>query len=64
MPDYRWLRLFGVWFLYGSFGLVVTSFAPVVSMVINDLSMSHTEMGLIMGTWQLIYIGAAIPAGM
>ena len=64
MPDYRWLRLFGVWFLYGSFGLVVTSFAPVVSMVISDLSMSHTEMGLIMGTWQLIYIGAAIPAGM
>ena len=49
--------------LYGSFGLVVTSLAPIASLVIADLNMSHGEMGLAMGAWQLVYIFSAIPSG-
>ena len=60
----RWLLLFGVWMLYGSFGLVATSLAPVASLVIEDLQMTHAEMGMAMGAWQLVYIFAAVPAGM
>ncbi len=63
MTAQRWLLLFGVWLLYGSFGLIATSLAPVASLVIHDLAMSHSEMGLAMGAWQLIYIAAAAPAG-
>ena len=63
MTAQRWLLLFGVWLLYGSFGLIATSLAPVASLVIHDLAMSHSEMGLAMGAWQLIYIAAAVPAG-
>ena len=59
-----WLLLFGVWMLYGSFGLVATSLAPVASLVIEDLQMTHAEMGMAMGAWQLVYIFAAVPAGM
>lgn len=59
----RWLQLLGVWMLYGSFGLVATSLAPVATLIINDLQVSHGEMGFIMGAWQLVYIAAAIPAG-
>jgi cyanate permease len=59
----RWMQLFGVWMLYGSFGLVATSLAPLAALIIDDLSMTHGEMGFVMGAWQLVYIGAAIPAG-
>jgi len=60
---HRWLTLFGVWLLYGSFGLVATSLAPLASLIIDDLAMTHTEMGLAMGAWQLVYIFSAVPAG-
>ena len=50
--------------LYGSFGLVASSLAPVASLVIEDLKMTHAKMGLAMGAWQLVYIFSALPAGM
>ena len=59
----KFLLLLGVWLLYGSFGLIATSLAPVAEMIIKDLSITHGEMGLIMGAWQLIYIFSAVPAG-
>ena len=64
MPSQRWLLLFGVWLLYGSFGLIAASLAPIATLVINDLNMTHSEMGLAMGAWQLTHIAAAVPAGM
>lgn len=62
-PPSRWLLLLGVWLLYASFGLVATSLAPMAALIIADLEMSHAEMGLAMGAWQLAYIGAAVPSG-
>ena len=59
----KFLLLLGVWLLYGSFGLIATSLAPVAEMIIKDLSITHGEMGLIMGAWQLMYIFSAVPAG-
>jgi len=50
--------------VYGSFGLVARSLAPVASLVIEDLQMTHAEMGMAMGAWQLVYIFSAVPAGM
>ena len=45
----RWFVLFGVWLLYGCFGLVATSLAPLASIIIQDISLSHTQMGMTMG---------------
>ena len=59
----RWLVLFGVWSIYCTFGLVVTSLAPLVKLIEHDLAMSHAEMGTVMGAWQLVYIAAALPCG-
>ena len=61
---YRWVLLAGVWFLYAAFGLVVTSLAPLVRLIEEDLNLSHVAMGSTMGAWQLIYIVSAIPCGM
>lgn len=60
---YRWVILAGVWLLYCAFGLVATSFAPLVGLIESDLQMTHAAMGSIMGAWQLVYIFSAIPCG-
>ncbi len=59
----KWLVLAGLWLLYASFGLVVTSLAPLVLYIEPELDISHTAMGSVMGAWQLVYIFTAIPCG-
>ena len=60
----RWLLLFGVWLVYGCFGLIAVSLSPLVQRIESDLGFSHAAMGSIMGVWQLVYIGAAVPCGL
>lgn len=60
----RWLLLFGLWFCYFSFGAIAASLAPLVTLIQTELGLSHAGIGSIMGAWQFVYIGAAIPAGM
>ncbi len=55
--------LAGVWLAYFCFGSVSAAIAPLVSQVTHELDLTHTQMGSILGAWQLVYIGAAIPAG-
>ncbi len=60
---YRWAMLAAVWAVYYGFGLVAGSLAPVVAQVIDDLGLTRASMGVVLGAWQLVYLGAAIPAG-
>jgi len=60
----KWLILAGVWFLYMGFGLSMTSLAPLVADIENELNLTHDQMGQIMGAWQFVYIFAAIPCGL
>jgi sugar phosphate permease len=52
-----------LWLLYAAFGLIQRAIAPLVTPILADLDLSFTEMGLILGSWQLTYIGAALVAG-
>ena len=61
---YRWLVLFMGWLIYFSFGLINTAIAPLVAPIMGDLGLSYTQMGVITGTWQLIYIFTAQPLGL
>jgi cyanate permease len=60
---YRWVMLALLWLLYVSFGLVSRSLAPLVTPILEDLDISYTQMGLIFGSWPLVYIAAAVFAG-
>ncbi|MBI4296535.1 MAG: MFS transporter [Chloroflexi bacterium] len=60
---YRWVMLALMWLLYSSFGLISRSVSPLVTPIITDLGISYSEMGLVLGSWQLTYIGASIIAG-
>lgn len=49
--------------VYYSFGVMVSSIPPMVSVVRDDLGISRAAMGFALGAWALIYIGSAPPAG-
>ena len=59
----RWLMLALVWLLYFCFGISVASIPPLVSPIVEDLGMTYVQMGLVLGAWQLVYIGTASPLG-
>jgi cyanate permease len=39
------------------------SMAPLVTPIVSDLNLSYAQMGLILGSWQFVYIVASIGAG-
>jgi cyanate permease len=60
---YRWVMLSLLWLLYAAFGIVARSILPLVTPILADLELSYSQMGLILGSWQLTYIFAALIAG-
>ncbi|MDA0987929.1 MAG: MFS transporter [Chloroflexi bacterium] len=59
----RWLMLGLVWLLYASFGITSGTIAPLVGPIVDDLDMTYSQMGLVLGAWQLVYIVTAYPLG-
>ena len=60
---HRRLVLVGAAGVYAAFGLLVASTGALVPWIQADLGLTDSEMGLVLGAWQLVYIGASIPAG-
>ena len=60
---YRWVMLAGVWLVYYCFGLQTAAMAPLVKPVTDDLGLSYSAMGAVLGAWQLVYIATALPCG-
>ena len=59
----RWAVLAGVWLAYYCFGLTIVTLAPLIAEISTDLGLSRSQMGVVLGAWQLVYIGSAIPLG-
>ena len=62
-PNKKRRMLALIWLVYACFGITVGSFPPLVSFISKDLDLSSTEMGLVLGAWQLVYIFTASPIG-
>jgi cyanate permease len=60
---YRWVILIQAWLIYVSFGLIYTTLSAIVTPVMNDLNLSFSQMGFILGSWQLVYTVVALPLG-
>jgi cyanate permease len=59
----HWGMLALAWLLYFAFAITSASLFPLVTPVREELNLSYSQMGIILGAWQLVYIGAAIPVG-
>jgi MFS transporter, CP family, cyanate transporter len=62
-PPYRWVMLAALWLTYTGFGMVNASMAPLITPICDDLGLSRSAMGLVLGAWAMVYIAAAIPSG-
>lgn len=60
---YRWVMLGLACFLYAAFSMVNASLTPLVAPVSEDLGLSRTAMGSVLGAWPFIYLFMALPAG-
>ena len=60
----RWRMLALGAAIYFSFGLVSSAIAVLVTPIRSDLGLSFSQMGIVLGSWQLTYIAAAIPLGL
>ncbi len=49
--------------MYAAFGSMVATTGALVPQIKADLELSDAAMGLVLGAWQLVFIGAAVPAG-
>ena len=61
--NYRWVMLLLLWLLYACFGIVSRAIFPLVTPILNDLRITYSQMGFILGSWQLTYIVMALVAG-
>jgi cyanate permease len=52
-----------LWLLYACFGIVSRAIFPLVTPILNDLRIAYSQMGFILGSWQLTYIMMALGAG-
>lgn len=55
--------LAGVWAVYFAFGALIGTTAALVPAIRDDLGLTRGEMGIALGTWQLVYLVASVPAG-
>ncbi len=55
--------MLGAWGVYVAFGMLITLNGALVPLVREDLGLSRSQMGLILGAWQFVYILTAIPSG-
>lgn len=61
--SYRWLVLVLVWLLYVCHGIVLRSASSLITPMLRDLEMSYSQMGFVLGSWQLTYLVVAVAAG-
>lgn len=59
----NWGMLALGWMIYFSFGMGVASLVPLVSILRVELDLSYTQLGIILGAWQLVFMAAAAPGG-
>ena len=61
--SYRWVILALAWLVYFAFGLILASIPPLVNVIAVDLSLTYSEMGIILGSVILMFIPLAVPIG-
>lgn len=52
-----------VWLLYASNGIAIAYLSPLAEPVRDDLGISYTQMGFVLGVWQLVSIVTFYPLG-
>jgi len=52
------------WLAYSGFGIITSSLPALITPIRTELHLTYSEVGILLGAWQLVYIVASYPAGM
>jgi cyanate permease len=63
LSRYRWVMLGLIWISYCMFGMASRSLSPLITPIVRDLSISNSQIGIVLGSWQLVYIIVALIGG-
>jgi cyanate permease len=59
----NWAMLALGWTIYFSFGVGVASLVPLVTILRTELNINYTQIGTLLGAWQLVFMVSAAPSG-
>jgi cyanate permease len=60
---YSWLMLVLVWLLFLAANLIVLAPAPLLSAIVSDLDLTHSDAGLLVALPPLMYVVLSILGG-
>jgi cyanate permease len=60
----HWGMLALAWSVYFGFGVVTASLPALITPIRTELGLSYSEVGIVLGTWQLVYIVSSYPSGL
>jgi predicted MFS family arabinose efflux permease len=60
---YKWVMLALIWLGYFAFGVIAYCIPPLITPIGQDLSLTYSQIGSILGAFILIYIPLSIPVG-
>jgi len=60
---YKWVMLALIWFGYFAFGMIGYCIPPLITPIGQDLSLTYSQIGSILGAFILIYIPLSVPVG-
>jgi len=60
---YKWVMLALIWLGYFAFGMIASCIPPLVTPIAQDLALTYSQIGSVLGAVILIYIPLSIPVG-
>ena len=62
--QYKWIMLGMFWLIYFSFGMIRSSIYPLITPITQDLGLTNSQIGTILGIFMLVYIFLSLPIGL
>jgi len=62
--NYKWVMLALIWLVYFAFGMILSSIPPLVTPIAQDLALTYSQIGSILGAVLLFYVPLGISVGL
>jgi len=61
--NFKWIMLAQFWLLYFTFGMIRAALSPLIAPISQELALTNSQIGTILGIFMIAYIFLAIPIG-
>jgi len=61
--NFKWFMLAQFWLLYFTFGMIRSAISPLITPIAQELSLTNSQIGTILGIFMIAYVFLAIPIG-